>query len=1004
MKTIALLVAILISATSYSQNYSKLKIYTNDIGLQQLAELGLPVDHGIHKKNHFIISDFSEAEIEIIASTGVMFDVLIEDVKQYYADHNGDQTVKNVTCTNSGGSGEFIPTVPINFNTSAASYAGFYKYQEMLDALDDMAAQYPTLISVKAPISTFTTWEGRSIMHVKISDNPATDEAAETKVLYTAIHHAREPMSMSQTIFYMWYLLENYATSDEVKFLVDNTEMYFVPCINPDGYIHNEANDPTGFGMHRKNKRPVGTTNPGTDLNRNYSYGWGTTGISFNENNDTYPGGPNDGTDYSFSEPETQAIKWLNENVNFTPAFNAHSYGNLLLHPIGTTNAEFADHHDYFTDLSGHMCSLNGYAPQKSSGLYPASGDSDDYMYKEGVGVGVKDTVFAMTPEVGSAFWPAQSEVVPTCQAMVFPNLILSHMSHKYMLVTDTDGGSLATLSGNFNHDVQRLGLEDGPVTVSITPLLNVQTVGTPVVYNLNVRETGSGSISYTLNPAIAFGDEVKYILNTEYDLWTKVDTITKTYGALTLLSVSDASNAATNWTGTGDWGTTTSTFVSSPRSFRDSQNNYGNNSNTIYQYNQTIDLINAMNAQITYYAKWEIEADYDYCQFQVSTDGGTTWIGQCGNYTVAGTSANGSVQPDGEPVYEGTKSDWVLEEINLSDYLGQSINVRFLLESDGGVNQDGFYFDDFSVYVVDNGPAVAPVADFSATMTSVCEGTIINFTDFSTNLPTTWAWDFGDLGTSDTQSPTHSYASAGTYTVSLTVTNAEGTNTSTLIDYITVQGSTSSSQDVTICEGEDYVIGWSVYTTSGSYDEPLVGSNGCDSVVTTNLTVIPVPAVTIASSLTDNTLCSYHDATQLTATPAGGNFSGSGMTGDSFNPTGLLVGSHLITYTYSDAGSGCSNSTTLYMVIDGCLEIEEGTLEGVLVYPNPNNGEFTVEGLEIGVLVEVVDEKGRIIYSQSVNENIMSFKLKNVSYGKYFLKSSKGDKQGTIPFIIVKN
>tara|TARA_B110000285_G_C15109453_1_gene610101 strand:- start:531 stop:2249 length:1719 start_codon:yes stop_codon:yes gene_type:complete len=572
------------------------------------------------------------------------------------------------------------------------------------------------------------------------------------------------------------------------------------------------------------------------------------------------------------------------------------------------------------------------------------------------------------------------------------------------MLVTDTDGGSLATLSGNFNHDVQRLGFEDGPVTVSITPLLNVQTVGTPVVYNLNVRETGSGSISYTLNPAIAFGDEVKYILNTEYDLWTKVDTITKTYGALTLLSVSDASNAATNWTGTGDWGTTTSTFVSSPRSFRDSQNNYGNNSNTIYQYNQTIDLINAMNAQITYYAKWEIEADYDYCQFQVSTDGGTTWIGQCGNYTVAGTSANGSVQPDGEPVYEGTKSDWVLEEINLSDYLGQSINVRFLLESDGGVNQDGFYFDDFSVYVVDNGPAVAPVADFSATMTSVCEGTIINFTDFSTNLPTTWAWDFGDLGTSDTQSPTHSYASAGTYTVSLTVTNAEGTNTSTLIDYITVQGSTSSSQDVTICEGEDYVIGWSVYTTSGSYDEPLVGSNGCDSVVTTNLTVIPVPAVTIASSLTDNTLCSYHDATQLTATPAGGNFSGSGMTGDSFNPTGLLVGSHLITYTYSDAGSGCSNSTTLYMVIDGCLEIEEGTLEGVLVYPNPNNGEFTVEGLEIGVLVEVVDEKGRIIYSQSVNENIMSFKLKNVSYGKYFLKSSKGDKQGTIPFIIVKN
>ena len=1001
MKTIALLAVILISATSYSQNYSKVKIYTNDLGLQQLAELGLPVDHGIHKKDHFIISDFSEAEIETIASTGVMFDILIEDVKQYYADHNGDQSVKNVTCASSGGSGEFVPTVPVNFTTSAASYAGFYMYQEMLDALDDMAAQYPTLISVKAPISTFTTWEGRSIMHVKISDNPAMDEAAETKVLYTAIHHAREPMSMSQTIFYMWYLLENYATSDEVKFLVDNTEMYFVPCINPDGYIHNEANDPSGFGMHRKNKRPVGTTNPGTDLNRNYSYGWGTTGISFNENNDTYPGGPDDGNDYSFSEPETQAIKWLNENVNFKSAFNAHSHGNLLLYPIGTTNAEFADHHDYFTDLSGHMCSLNGYAPQKSSGLYPASGDSDDYMYKEGIGVGVKDTVFAMTPEVGSAFWPAQSEVVPTCQAMVFPNLILSHMTHKYMLVNDTDGGSLATLSGNFNHDVQRLGLEDGPVTVSITPLLNVQTAGAPIVYNINVRETGSGSISYTLNPAIVFGDEVKYILNTEYGLWTKRDTITKTYGALTLISIDNASTI-TNWT--GDWGTTNSTFVSSPRSFRDSQNNYANNDNSVYQFNQSIDLTNAMNAQITYYAKWEIEADFDYCQFQVSTDGGASWIGQCGNYTVAGNSASGSVQPDGEPVYEGTRSDWVLEEINLSDYLGQTINVRFQLESDGGLNQDGFYFDDFSVYYVENGPAAAPVANFSSATTAICEGTSVSFTDFSTNLPTSWAWDFGDLGTSTMPSPSHVYSTAGTYTVSLTVTNAEGTDVSTLTDYIVVTAATSSSQDITICDGDSYAIGSSVYNTAGAFDEILVGSNGCDSTVTTNMTITPAPAVTIASSLTDNTLCSYHDATQLTATPAGGAFSGSGMTGDSFNPVGLLVGSHLINYTFTDAVTGCSNSTALYMVIDGCLEIQEATLEGVLVYPNPNNGEFTVLGLEIGATVEVVDEKGRIIYSQNVDENTMSFKLKNVSYGKYFLKSSKDDKEGTIPFIIVKD
>ena len=63
------------------------------------------------------------------------------------------------------------------------------------------------------------------------------------------MHHAREPASMSQLIFYMWYLLENYGTDPEVTYLVDNREMYFVPCINPDGCVYNQNNHPDGGGM-----------------------------------------------------------------------------------------------------------------------------------------------------------------------------------------------------------------------------------------------------------------------------------------------------------------------------------------------------------------------------------------------------------------------------------------------------------------------------------------------------------------------------------------------------------------------------------------------------------------------------------------------------------------------------------------------------------------------------------------------------------------------------------
>lgn len=698
MRLSTLFVVLFLSAASYGQQYSKVKIYTDYDGLKQLSQLGVPVDHGVHKQGVYYISDFSEDEIARIDMSGLPYEVLVDDVKAYYAAQNNVvHRNKNATCANGGGAAA-QPTVPAGFETSASSYAGYYTYQQMLNALDAMQSQFPNLITVKTQISNILTWEGRPVYYVKISDNPTTNEASEPKVLYTAIHHAREPMSMSQTIFYMWYLLENYSTSEEIQFLVDNTEMYFVPCMNPDGYVENESTDPSGFGMHRKNMRPVGTSNPGVDNNRNYSYGWNTTGVSSNTNDDTYPGTS------AFSEPENQAIKWLVENVGFTSAFNAHTYGQDLLHPIGTTVAEYADHHAYFEDLTQHMTSRNGYTYMKSSGLYPASGDSDDYMYKVDIGVGMKDTIFAMTPEIGTSFWPSQSEVIPTCQEMVFPNMVLSHMTHRYMVVNETDPGMISTMTGNFNHDVQRLGLENGTVTVSIEPLLNIQSVGSPVAYNLVVRETSSGTISYSLNPGIQFGEQIKYVLKTEYPLWTHRDTIVKTYGSLPVQIYDDASTSA-DWT--GNWITTNSDFVSPSTSFTDGNGDYNNNANKTWKFNQTIDLTNATAAMISYYAKWEIETGYDYCQFQVSTNGGSSWIGQCGNYTTTGTNSGGwgsGVQPDGEPVYQGTQSSWVPEEIDLSDYLGQTIQVRFQLESDGGLQMDGFYFDDFTVSYAEQG------------------------------------------------------------------------------------------------------------------------------------------------------------------------------------------------------------------------------------------------------------------------------------------------------------
>lgn len=79
------------------------------------------------------------------------------------------------------------------------------------------------------------------------------------------------------------------------------------------------------------------------------------------------------------------------------------------------------------------------------------------------------------------------------------------------------------------------------------------------------------------------------------------------------------------------------------------------------------------------------------------------------------------------------------------------------------------------------------PVADFTASTTSGNAPLTVSFTDLSTNNPTSWSWNFGDGGSSTAQNPAYEYANAGTYTVTLTATNAYGSDVETKVDYITV-------------------------------------------------------------------------------------------------------------------------------------------------------------------------------------------------------------------------
>lgn len=692
MKKIVLISAILLMAISSiaQEKYSRVKIYATNAELAQIAELGIEVDHGQRKKNVWLSTDISVSQINILQENGFDYEIEIDNVSEFYLQRNLNPEIQKQERDNCGGvqtgSTAFSPSTPTNFNLG--TMAGFYTYQEFLDELDEMASLYPNLISPKAPISTFTTHENRPIHWVRISDNPNVDEN-ENEVMYSAIHHAREPVSLTQTIFYMWYLLENYGTNAEVTYLLDNTELYFVPMINPDGYIHNEVNTPGGGGMHRKNKRSVGSTNPGVDLNRNYSYHWNETGTTPNVNGDTYAG------TNAFSEPETQAIKWFCENHDFEFAHNAHSYGNLLLFPLGWETAPIAADHDYFTAFSEHQVMFNNFNNMKSSGLYPAAGDSDDWMYADDLAT--KPKIYALTPEVGGdndGFWPAQSRIVPICKSTVWMNLILAHLPHVYGATTDTEPSQIATLTGDFHYSIERLGLENGPLTVSIEALAGIQSVAGGNVHNMSLMDVDNGTIGYDLNPSIVFGDEIKYVLKTSNGLWTRNDTIVKTFGAGTSVFLDDC-NTLVNWT--GDWGTTSQHYYSAGSCITDSpSSDYSNNSETEIVLNDVLTFENATYAYVNFYAKWEIETDYDFVEFMISTDNGNSWSPLCGKYTNEGNNN----QDLGNQLYDGFQTTWVQEEVDLSDYLGMTnVRFKFRLVSDNFEKEAGFSFDDFQVF-----------------------------------------------------------------------------------------------------------------------------------------------------------------------------------------------------------------------------------------------------------------------------------------------------------------
>jgi len=684
-KVITLFFVILFGANSFGQQmqYHRLKIQTGKDGLVKLAKQGIAVDHGVYKKGDYFIGEFSDNEVQLIKQTGLSYETLITDMSTYYINRNM-ASAKTMTTTSSCKDCKNYP-VPANF--TLGSMGGFYTYQEYLNIMDSMTAKFPNLISARQVIDTSHTWEGRSLYWLRISNNPNVNQS-KPQVLYTAIHHAREPESLTELVYFMWYLLENYTTNPEVKYLVDNLELYFVPCVNPDGYIYNYTTNPNGGGLWRKNRRNNGDGTYGVDLNRNYDFLWGydNIGSSPTTSSDTYRG-PSPA-----SEPEIKMMEKFCNTHAFTLAVNNHTYSDLLIEPdsAGIVTPDSTLYANFFLRMT--FCDEFGYGTSIQTVGYTTNGDSDSWMYGE---KSTKPQILAMTPETGSpddGFWPALAKVTPLAENVMDQNFYAARLTAAYAEVDDISGPFIAQ-NGYIKYNIQRLGLQQGTFSVSITPLgSSFQSVGAGKTYSTMVElQTITDSISFTLVNGLAPASTVQFLLNVNNGGYTSSDTIMRVVGT-PVVAFTDNCNTTVQWTGT--WGISTVNFVSPTGSITDSPiGNYADNTNTKTTTISNINLTDALAAYLQFSARWEVERGYDYVEIQASTNG-TTFTPLCGKYTHTGNSNQDNLQP----LYDGIQDAWLKETINLSAYLGQNIKLRFNLVSDAGTNYDGLYFDDISV------------------------------------------------------------------------------------------------------------------------------------------------------------------------------------------------------------------------------------------------------------------------------------------------------------------
>lgn len=317
---------------------------------------------------------------------------------------------------------------------------------------------------------------------------------------------------------------------------------------------------------------------------------------------------------------------------------------------------------------------------------------------------------------------------------------------------------------------------------------------------------------------------------------------------------------------------------------------------------------------------------------------------------------------------------------------------------------------------------AAPSVTGISQSASALCAGDSVNFSVQATGMGATYQWQLNGVDIAGADSSVYelnpaSAADAGSY--QCVVSNQIGADSSSVVQ-LTVSNPTAQIIGASnICMGDsttltaqasggvpNYTYTWTPGGTAQSatvspttdtwYYMSVVDSLGCTSPQDSlQLIVNPIPQVTMTAL---DTTCVNFQAFQLTAgTPAGGTYSGTGVSNGMFDPNAAGVGTHTITYTYTDS-VGCSASTSNDIEVSGCASLTSQELTEVQVFPNPMSNELTLVAQD-EFQFEILDINGRLIFAGEGSESVV-VNTENYEAGVYSVRIQVGSHTSSVRVI----